>query len=107
MFMNSTQNACSPCAWGTKKLVVGELYEFNEIVSAPSSSIISKKEFEKSKKICLDESEIRNFKTARLFQINEEHNKVFFVGHKVPNSGCKKSNRKYLFSLPFDNGISE
>lgn len=97
-FMNK-MNDSIPILWDAKNVIVGGLYEFPKPVNVPSLRIISTTNLEKSKKYNVEEGEERSFKTARLFQFNEELEKCFFSGHKVPEPGCKKSNRKYVFGI--------
>ncbi len=94
-------NNCTLYTWGTDSAVVGNLYQFTETIGA--ASIATSKDKTVNKKVCVDDDQIRLFKTARLFQVNNELEKYFFIGHKVPENGAKKSNRRYVFGLPFKN----
>ena len=91
-------NDCTPRVWGKDSVIVNGLYEFSEPVK--SASLAVSKDTPANKKVVANDDQVRSFKTARLFQVNEELGKFFFIGHKVPENGAKKSNRKYVFGLP-------
>ena len=98
-FMNKLNDSI-PVLWREDRaVVIGNLYNFPEPIKAASLAV--SKETPVNKKVIADNDLVRTFRTARLFQINEETEKFFFIGHKVPEPGCKKSNRKYVFVLPF------
>ena len=89
------QNDSNPILWDAKNVLIGCLYNFSEPVEVPSDTFTGKTA---KKKVCVDDDTIRTFKTGRLSHVDE--NKAYFTGHKVPQNGAKKSNRKYVFGLP-------
>ena len=96
--MRKTTNDSASYKWGTDSVTTGNLYEFPEPINV--SSIPITKDAITKQKICDDSDRVRFFKTGRLIQVNNELGKCFFIGHKIPENGAKKSNRKYIFGLP-------
>jgi len=92
-------NDSVPVLWREDRaVIIGNLYQFPEPIKAASLAV--SKDTPVNKKVVADDDQERSFKIARLFQVNEETGKCVFIGHKVPEPGCKKSNRKYVFGLP-------